>query len=177
MPSFLARLWLAIVCFFRIVFDAAFAAAVAALRGKTLPGPASAPALPTPASRDGDGGQALHLLSLLQREGRLIDFCEEDLAGFSDAQIGAAARAVHEGCRKALRGALSLSPVRPETEGAQVTLPPGFDPRAIRLTGNVVGDPPFSGVLRHHGWKASAVRLPAVSGDPTLLAAAEVELP
>lgn len=175
MPTFLARLWLAIVCFFRIVFDAAFAASAAALRGKALPGTASASALPP--SRDGDGGQALHLLSLLQREGRLIDFCEEDLAGFSDAQIGAAARAVHEGCRKALRGALSLAPVRPESEGAQVTLPAGFDPRAIRLTGNVVGDPPFSGVLRHHGWKASALRLPAVPGDPTLLAAAEVELP
>ena len=175
MPSFFSRLWLAIVCFFRIVFDAAFAGSVAALRSQALPGPARA--FPADPPRAAEGGQALHLLSLLQREGRLIDFCEEDLAGFSDAQIGAAARAVHDGCRKALRGALSLAPVRPESEGAQVTLPPGFDPRAIRLTGNVVGDPPFSGVLRHHGWKASAVRLPEASGDPTLLAAAEVELP
>jgi hypothetical protein len=173
MPFF-SRLWLAIVCFFRIVFNAAFASRVADLRAGALPAPPGAPALP---AERGDGEQALHLLSLLQREGRLIDFVEEDLSGFSDAQIGAAARAVHEGCRKALRNALSLAPVRSEAEGAQVTLPPGFDARAVRLTGNVVGHPPFNGVLRHHGWKAAAVRLPAISGDPTLLAPAEVELP
>lgn len=172
MPFF-SRLWLAIVCFFRIVFNAAFAARIAEVGAL---GDAPRPdALPDP-SRRVDGGQALHLLSILQREGRLIDFIEEDLAGFSDAQIGAAARAVHEGCRKALHDALSLAPVRPEPEGAQVTLPPGFDPRAIRLTGNVVGDPPFNGVLRHHGWKADAVKLPALSGDLTVLAPAEVEL-
>jgi hypothetical protein len=174
MPFF-SRLWLAIVCFFRIVFDAAFAGRVAEARSAALPSAPRSPALPQPEQPDGE--QALHLLSLLQREGRLIDFVEEDLSGFSDAQIGAAARAVHDGCRKALRNTLSLAPIRPEAEGAQVTLPPGFDPRAVRLTGNVVGNPPFNGVLRHHGWKASAVRLPAISGDPTLLAPAEVELP
>src|SRR5882724_3701078 len=99
--SFFARLWLAIVCFFRILFDRQFAARVAPLR--------VADALPSHApDANGAAGPALHLLSLLQREGRLIDFCEEELAGFSDAQIGAAARTVHDGCRKALRGALTL---------------------------------------------------------------------
>ncbi len=160
--SFFARLWLAIVCFFRIPFDRQFAAQVAALR----------------AAKSANGTDpALHLLSLLQREGRLIDFCEEELAGFSDAQIGAAARTVHDGCRKALRGAVTLAPVRPEAEGSSVTLPPGFDPQAVRLSGNVVGNPPFSGVLRHHGWKATDVKMPAASGDPTVIAPAEVELP
>ena len=158
-PSFFARLWLATVCFFRILFDRRFAAEVAALRAT------------------GTSDPALHLLSLLQREGRLIDFCEEELAGFSDAQIGAAARTVHDGCRKALRGALTLAPVRSEPEGSSVMLPPGFDPQAVRLSGNVMGSPPFSGVLRHHGWKATEVRMPAASGDPTVIAPAEVELP
>src|SRR6267142_196203 len=158
-PSFFARLWLAIVCFFRILFDRQFAGQVAALRAT------------------GTSDPALHLLSLLQREGRLIDFCEEELAGFSDAQIGAAARTVHDGCRKALRGAVTLAPVRPESEGSSVMLPPGFDPHAVRLSGNVVGRPPFSGVLRHHGWKATEVRMPQAAGDPTVIAPAEVELP
>ncbi len=120
---------------------------------------------------------ALQLLALLQREGRLIDFCEEDLAGFPDAQIGAAARTVHEGCRKALRGAFTFASVRPEGEGDTVTVPQGFDPQTIRLTGNVTGSPPFTGVLRHHGWKVASVRMPAASGDPTVIAPAEVELP
>jgi hypothetical protein len=169
-PSFFARLWLAIACSFRVLFDPQFAARVAALRAApALPGRAELLAPPA--------DPALHLLSLLQREGRLIDFCEEDLAGFSDAQIGAAARAVHDGCRKALRGAVSLAPVRPEAEGSSVTLAAGFDPQAVRLSGNVVGNPPFSGVLRHHGWKATEVRMPAASGDPTVIAPAEVELP
>src|SRR5207244_10775741 len=87
-------------------------------------------------------GEALQLLSTLQREGRLIDFCEEDLAGFSDAQIGAASRTVHDGCRKALRSVVALEPVRTEAEGAPVEVPAGFDARAVRLTGNVVGNPP-----------------------------------
>jgi len=174
-PSFFARLWLAIACWFRVVFDPAFAAKVAALRNASgLPEPAQRTLAPaSPAKAD----PALNLLSLLQREGRLIDFCEEELAGFSDAQIGAAARTVHEGCRKALRGAVTLAPVRPEPEGSSVTLPPGFDPQAVRLSGNVVGQPPFSGVLRHHGWKATSVRMPQASGDPTVIAPAEVELP
>jgi hypothetical protein len=175
-PSFFARFWLAIACWFRIVFDARFAAQVAALRaGSALPA-SGRPAL-APRPEPVNPAQALHLLSLLQREGRLIDFCEEDLASFSDAQVGAAARTVHDGCRKAVREAFTLVPVRAEPEGAPITLPEGFDPRAVRLTGNVTGNPPFSGVLRHHGWKAAQVRMPAASGDSTVIAPAEVELP
>jgi Domain of unknown function (DUF2760) len=178
-PSLFARLWLAITCWFRIVFDPRFAARVAALRsGSTpaLPGAGERPALARPPD-PANAAQALHLLSLLQREGRLIDFCEEDLAGFSDAQVGAAARTVHDGCRKAVREAFTLVPVRAESEGSPVTLPAGFDPRAVRLTGNVTGSPPFSGVLRHHGWRAAQVRMPVGPGDSTVIAPAEVELP
>src|SRR3954447_12606150 len=111
-PSFFARLWLAIVCWFRIVFDAQFAAGVLALRRGAGPAlPAEKPALPPqPAS------QVLPPLVPLQGEGRLIDFCERNLAGFPDAQLEAAARTVLGGCRKALRGAFPLAPVRAEAE-------------------------------------------------------------
>jgi len=167
-PSFFARLWLAIVCWFRIVFDAQFAGRVLALQQTDG---APQPALPTPPA-----GQALQLLAMLQREGRLVDFCEEDLTAFPDAQVGAAARAVHEGCRKALRGAFTFAAVRIEPEGATVSVSAGFDPRSIRLVGNLTGSPPFSGTLRHHGWRVTGARMPAVSGDPSLIAPAEVEL-
>ncbi len=141
--------------------------------GKSAP----APAAPTPTASAHEG--ALHLLALLQREGRLLDFCEEELASFSDAAVGAAARLVHSGCRKALRENLELAPIRTEAEGARVVLESGFDARAIRLTGNVVGDPPFTGALKHHGWRAAQVRLPEPPrGEAArLLAPAEVELP
>jgi hypothetical protein len=175
--SFFARLWLAIVCWFRIVFDARFAAQVAALRERSLPS-GERTALPRgKGATDGVGGPALYLLSLLQREGRLIDFCEEELASFSDAQVGAAARTVHDGCRKALREAFTFAPVRTESEGSGITLPPGFDPQAVRLTGNLAGNPPFAGVLRHHGWKVVESRMPAAGAGSSVVAPAEVELP
>jgi hypothetical protein len=123
------------------------------------------------------GAEALHLLALLQRDGRLVDFLSEELAGFSDAEIGAAARTVHEGCRKVLDAYVPLEPVFPEGEGARVTVQPGFDAAAVRLTGNVVGAPPFTGTVRHHGWRAKELRIPpAPPGDARVLAPAEVEL-
>jgi hypothetical protein len=115
---------------------------------------------------------------LLQQDGRFIDFIQEDIAGFSDAEIGAAARVVHEGCRKVLREHFTLEAVRGEPEGAHVTLEPGFDAAALRLTGNVVGDPPFTGTLTHKGWVAMETKLPklAASHNINILAPAEVEL-
>jgi len=172
-PSFFARLWLAFVCFFRVLFDPRFAARVAAAR-QELPASARRPPAASGARPDG----TLHLVALLQREGRLLDFCEEEIGKYGDAEVGAAARTVHAGCRKVLREALALEPVRVEPEGAQVQVPSGFDPGAVRLTGNVVGHPPFTGTLRHHGWKVRDVRLPPppAGQDATLLAPAEVEL-
>lgn len=181
-PSFFARLWLAIVCWFRIVFDQDFAAAVLALRSPPAPLPSTErPTLPAKPSALGAAQilrneQALQLMAMLQREGRLIDFCEEELAGFSDAQIGAAARTVHDGCRKALREAFQFKAIRSETEGAAVEVPGGFDPRAIRLTGAIAGNPPFKGLLKHHGWRVVGIRMPKAAGDPTIVFPAEVEL-
>jgi hypothetical protein len=121
---------------------------------------------------------AVQLLAVLQRDGRLVDFLREEIEPFTDAQIGAAVRAVHAGCRKALDEHLVLEPVNAADEGAQVTVESGFDPSAIRLTGNVSGDPPFSGALRHRGWRAKSVELPtdARGQDPEIIAPAEIEI-
>jgi hypothetical protein len=121
----------------------------------------------------------LILLAALQREGRLVDFLQQDAAGFSDQDIGAAARVVHSGCKKVLRQFFDLSPAAPGTEGSPMTVPAGFDTERIRLTGNVSGQPPFKGTLKHHGWIATQVRMPAISDtfDPRVIAPAEVELP
>src|SRR5438128_292440 len=88
---------------------------------------------------------ALALLAAFQREGRLVDFLQQEVAGFSDEDIGAAARVVHSGCRKVLRQFVDISPAMPGTEGAPLTVPAGFDAQRIRLTGNVSGQPPFKG--------------------------------
>lgn len=122
--------------------------------------------------------RALQVLALLQREGRLVDFLSEDLAAYDDAQIGAAVRSIQESCRKVLRKHLALAPVMDREEGEQVTVQAGFDAGSIKLTGNVTGDPPFSGVLQHRGWRAARLDLPTLSGaqDPGIIAPAEVEL-
>lgn len=121
---------------------------------------------------------ALRLLALLQQEGRLIDFLEEEIDSYSDAQVGAAVRAIHSGCRKALRERLRIERIRAEEDGATVRIEPGFDAAEIRLTGNVHGHPPFQGTLQHGGWRAAEITLPdAASGsDATILAPAEVEV-
>jgi Domain of unknown function (DUF2760) len=121
---------------------------------------------------------SLALLGALQREGRFIDFLQQEVAEFSDEEVGAAARVVHGGCRKVLGQYFEMQPVATEAEGAGMTVPKGFDPNRIRLTGNVSGQPPFRGTLKHHGWVAKEVRLPALSEavDPRIVAPAEVEL-
>jgi hypothetical protein len=121
---------------------------------------------------------ALQLLALLQREGRFVDFLEEDVSGFADAQIGAAARVVHDGCRKAIREHFPLEPVRAEEEGSKVRIEKGFDAHAVRLTGNVTGEAPFTGTLAHRGWRVKEVKLPRMTEghDATVVAPAEVEV-
>jgi hypothetical protein len=178
--SFFARLWMAFVCYFRIVFDAGFAAKVLpAYAGAPAPQAAlpPAPAAAPPPERVHASG--LFVLSMLQREGRLLDFLLEDLTAASDDAVGAAARVVHEGCRRVLKEYLVLEPVVTEAEGAPITVPADFDARRIRLTGNVAGQPPFHGSVKHHGWVTRAVKLPALptAADPLVLAPAEVELP
>jgi hypothetical protein len=194
--SFLGRISLAVGTFFSILGDGEFAARVQRLRSGApvtatpapvaapvaapAPAPAPAPQPAAPVLKQASPDAALQLLGLLQRDARFIDFIEEDVAGYSDADIGAAARVVHGGCRTVLREhfTCSRSTVREEAEGSRVTLPEGFDATAVRLTGNVVGKAPFTGSLSHRGWRVDEVRLPklAASHDASVIAAAEVEL-
>jgi hypothetical protein len=176
-PSFFARLFLAFAAFFRVLFDAAFAGGVARLRSEAEPAaPPAAP--PAPKLREAPVDSALQLLGLLQREGRLIDFLQEDVASYSDADIGAAARVVHDGVKKALVTHVKLERVRGESEGSRVTLARGFSASEVRVIGNVVGEPPFSGTLNHAGWRVTQIELPKLSEghDLKILAPAEVEL-
>ncbi|WP_437619966.1 DUF2760 domain-containing protein [Sorangium sp. So ce1151] len=145
-----------------------------AAKKEPAPAPRATPAPPSPPA----ASSALQLLALLQREGRLVDFLEQDIASFGDADVGVAARMVHEGCRKALRGHAKLAPVRREDEGARVTLEAGYNPSEIKLIGNVSGSAPYRGVLRHRGWRADELSLPTpVAGhDASIIAPAEVEL-
>ncbi len=121
---------------------------------------------------------ALQLLTLLQQDARFIDFIQEDLSGYSDADIGAAARVVHEGSKKTLDTYFTFEAIRSEEEETAVTLPQGFNASEIRLTGNVVGQAPFKGTLIHKGWRVSEVKLPklAAGHDASIVAPAEVEL-
>lgn len=187
---FTTRLWLAWSCFFRVLFDGVFAARVQSLDSPggdaNAEAPAAAPSPAPPATAVTvsrapvalvSSDAALQLLALLQREGRLIDFLQQDVSAFSDADIGAAARVVHDGCRRALSTHVEIKPVRTEREGGAVTLD-AVEPSAVKLVGNVSGTAPFRGTLRHRGWRAESVRLPEpVQGhDPHVLAPAEVEL-
>ncbi|AOK61160.1 hypothetical protein WM29_18265 [Burkholderia ubonensis] len=196
--SFFGRLSLAVGTFFSVLGNREFAAGVLRVRDgapvaaqpapaaapvAAQPAPAAAPvATPAPAAapelREASPQAALQLLGLLQRDARFIDFVEEDIAGYADADIGAAARLVHDGCRAALREHFTIVPVRDEAEGSRVTLPAGFDATAVRVTGNVVGAAPFSGTVSHRGWRVSDVRLPKLTGshDASVIAPAEVEL-
>ena len=120
----------------------------------------------------------LHLLSVFQREGRLMDFFFEDLNHYEDSQIGAAVRSIHESCKKVVDRAISPESVIGEKEGDEITIQQDFNPSAIKLTGNVTGDPPFKGIVRHRGWKAKKLEMPTLSSsqEPDIIVPAEVEI-
>ena len=122
-------------------------------------------------------GVALRLLAVLQEEARLLDFVGEDIDNYSDAEVGAAARGIHQSLRKALAERLELRAIREEEEGASVDLGGDIDPAALRVIG-AAGEVPANGTLVHAGWYANAVRLPrpTAGSDARILAPAEVEV-
>ena len=179
-------------CWIRLLSSGAFAAQVLRLqRGEGLPALSPMPDIDAPSiaapkpeigrpitGRSHASVEALQLLEALQRDGRFVDFVQQDIQNFEDAAIGVAARVVHAGCRKVLQHHFEIVPVRDEDEGVSVTLEPGYDSESIKLTGNVAGAGPYRGVVRHRGWRVTRVRLPElVDGhDAHLIAPAEVEL-
>ncbi len=136
----------------------------------------SVPAKPVPPPKP--SAEPLWLLTVLQREGRLLDFLVEDIQACTDDQIGAAAREVHRHCHRAIKDHLALEPVLNKAEGDTVEIASGFDPSAIRLTGNVAGQPPFKGALKHHGWRVKEIKLakPPEGQDQFVVQPAEVEV-
>lgn len=165
--------------FLRIATGGLFKKAEEAFAGKTRKKPAESPdQFLEKEKTEQDRRMFLYLVSLLQREGRLIDFFSENLDLYEDAQIGAAVRNIHQNCKKVMDKNLSLRPVVDQNEGEEITVKPDFDPDAIKLTGNVTGNPPFKGILRHKGWQTQKLDLPTLSSgrDSRIIAPAEVEI-
>jgi hypothetical protein len=156
------------------------------LLDRRVPGPplradAQAPASqPAPLLENRHDAEVINLLAMLQERGRLVDFLMDDVTGYSDAQVGAAARVMHEGCKAALLEHFGIKPMREESEGAKVTIPTEYAPDEYRLVGKIAGQPPFTGTLVHHGWRAEWVKLPRLlrtgSDRHPAVAPAEVEL-
>ena len=178
----MGRFFLAFRVFFRTLSSAAVADDIVKVLDagkmpeKALPAPLPKP---LPAPKAPARSEALTLLAALQREARFVDFVQESLDGYSDAQIGAAARDVHRGCAAAIKRIFALRPAVPEEEETQIEIPAGFDAGRWHLTGNVTGEPPFRGRLIHSGWEAASCELPTWTGTPTsakVVAPADVEL-
>ena len=138
------------------------------------PSPARRPAAQPPDA----GDRAIQILALLQRDGRLVDFLTEDLSPYTDEQIGAAVRTVHEDCRKVLDRYMKIEPILTSDEGQSVTFEGNFDPAAVKLIGNVRDGAPIRGTLQHRGWRVADIHLPPLpDGDARrVLAQAEVEV-
>lgn len=166
----LSRAGISTRAFFAAMGDAAFAERIRPLLEPRVE-EAAKPAKLSP--------EPLRLLALLQREGRLLDFLLEDIQGAADEQVGAGVRELHRKAQAVVKDHLVLEAVLPHNEGETVEVPSNFDPSAIRLIGNVTGQPPFRGVLQHHGWRVKNYTLAALpeGQDPFVLAPAEVELP
>jgi Domain of unknown function (DUF2760) len=187
MNGFWERVVFASRCFFSILFHAVIPNDIAQKlvrpAGPVPQAPTVAPpSVPRlkefqgPASEAFD--RAVQMLALLQRDGRLIDFLAENISAFPDAQIGAAVRTIHDTCRQVLDRYVKLEPILNFDEDQAVTVPAGFDPAAIKLIGNVAGEPPVRGVLRHKGWRVKEVNLPPLphAAGRMVVAPAEVEL-
>jgi len=186
MIGFWERVGFAFRCFLSILLRAEIPNDIAQKlvkpAGPVSPAPAAAPSVSRlkevqpPAPEDFD--RAVQMLALLQRDGRLIDFLAENVSAYPDVQLGAAVRTIHDTCRQVLDQYVKLEPILDSEEDQPVTVQAGFDPAAVKLIGNVRGDPPVRGLLRHKGWRVKEVSLPPLPlAGRMVVAPAEVELP
>jgi hypothetical protein len=177
----LSRIVLAFRCFFNILFQGALSTEVLTelnlTRREAAPAKAATPKAPAalPAAKVSDG--ALQMLGILQRDSRLVDFLMEDIASYADDQIGAAVRDIHDQCRDSIARYVTLQPVIDGVEGTFAKAP-STDPNVIKFIGNVPAKPPSGGTLRHKGWRAAKIDLPALSAkqDAAIIAPAEIEI-
>ena len=176
------RFWLAIRCFFKVLFQADFASRCRLMLEETSApqdAPKATPVDVAPTAVKSPRSDAITLLATLQREARFVDIVSESLDGYSDAQIGAAARDVLRDSGKVLARVFSLRPVVEREEGTTIEIPAGYETGCYRLTGNVSRDPPFSGKLMHAGWQATKCDLPTWTGSKKaalIVTPAEVQL-
>jgi hypothetical protein len=177
MIGFSTRLSFAFRCFFSLLFQGEVPQDVLQTLGVSKSAALARPAGEKPAPESLD--RAVQMLALFQRDGRLVDFLTEDVSPYPDAQLGAAVRSIHTSCRQVLDRYMKLEPVLSSEEDQPVTVPKGFDPAAIKLVGNVAGEPPLRGLLRHRGWRVTEVNLPSLPQGTgrTIVAPAEVEIP
>lgn len=174
----MSRIVLAFRSFFSILFSGTLSSGALVELGLTkreAAAPKPAASAPAPAARPADG--ALQLLAILQRDSRLLDFLMEDIASYSDEQIGAAVRELHDQCRDSLARYVTLQPVIDGVEGT-FSKAPSSDPNVVKFVGNVPAKPPAGGTLRHKGWKAAKVDLPPLAArqDTAIIAPAEIEV-
>lgn len=175
-PGLGQRIGIAFGAFLRALSSASYAQQIHDLQTrKVTPAPVAPIASPEPPKPQID---PLQLVSILQREGRLIDFLMEDIQGIPDAQVGAAVREVHRKTAKALADHVTLVPVVETLEDEKMTVQAGYDPSSIRVIGNLGANPPYTGFVRHRGWKASDVKLqPLPTGqNPKIITPAEIEV-
>lgn len=171
------KIGLAFRCFFNLLFGGALSDGVLTDLGLTkksaAPPKPAAPALPARTTSDG----ALQFLGILQRDSRLVDFLMEDIKSYSDDQVGAAVRELHDQCRDAVARYVTLQPVIDGVEGTFAKAP-SSDPNVVKFVGNVPAKPPAGGTLRHKGWRAAKIDLPALAAqqDASILAPAEIEI-
>lgn len=139
------------------------------------PKPAVTPAKPQPPARS----DAISLIAALQREARLLDIVTESLDGYTDAQIGAAAKEVLRDTGAVLERMFGLQPLTDAEDGSALETPAKFDAAEYRLTGNVSGEAPFRGSVAHHGWKATKCDIPKWTGEKSsalIIAPIELEI-
>ncbi len=181
MPDFWKRVAFAFRCFFAILLHGEVPQDIARelINPAVRANAASVPKIEVQQSEVDSIDRAVQTLALLQRDGRLIDFLYEDVGPYPDAQLGAAVRTVHESCRQVLERYFKLEPILASEEDQPVTVQAGFDPASIKLIGNVTGEPPLKGLLRHRGWRVKEANMPSLPQGPgrIVVAPAEVEVP
>lgn len=171
----MSRISSAFRSFFAILFRGSLPEDIAREFGYLKPVPPPPP-VQLPTAKDG----ALQMLGILQRDARLIDFLMEDITGYADDQIGAAVRNLHADCRTTLNRHVTLAPVIDSVEGTfqKLDASKAPDPNRIKLLGNIPANGKVGGgTLRHRGWSAAAVSLPAIGKqDVSVIAPAELEV-
>ena len=168
------RISLAFRSFFSILFTGALPSEVAQAFGYSKVVPITPPPTPKPQAGPADG--AVQILSILQRDARLVDFLMEDVSAYSDEQVGAAVRDVQAQARQSIERYMRLQPLIDGVEGT-FTKVEGLDPAAAKFIGNVpASGKAAGGTLRHKGWKAESVNLPPLNAPGNIVAAAEIEI-